>query len=107
MRLTNGHLFAAQQHTPSPATKPIVLRVGQWLVICLLVPLLVGCGTMEVTQLKIQNAGSYANTAEKNGVTIGVQPITDKREVKETFKVNLLEKGLLPILLVAENHSTW
>ena len=101
----NGRLFAAQQPAPSPTAKPIVLRVGQCLAICLLASLLVGCGTMEVTKFKTRNADSYANTAEKNGVTIGVQPITDKREVKETFKINLLEKGLLPILLVAENHS--
>src|SRR5438132_14385297 len=104
MRLTNCGLFAAQQPAPSPAAKPIVLRVRQYLAICLVAPLLVGCGTMGVTQFKTRNAGSYANTAEKNGVTIGIQPITDKREVKETFKMNLLEKGLLPILLVAENH---
>lgn len=67
--------------------------------------LLTGCGTMQVTTLKTQSAGAYAQHAEKNGVTVGVQPLTGKKEIKETFRVDLREKGLLPILLVAENHS--
>ncbi len=63
-----------------------------------------GCGTMEVTALKTQGAAAYAQHAEKDGVTIGVHPLTDRKEIKETFRVDLRESGLLPILLVAENH---
>ena len=64
-----------------------------------------GCGTMKVTELKTGSAESYADHARKNGVAIGVRPFTDKKEIKETFKIDLLAKGLLPILLVAENQS--
>ncbi len=81
--------------------QPIILSLG-------LMPLLVvasGCGTMKVTELKTNMADSYTDHAEKNGVVIGIHPMTEKKEIKETFRVNLLEKGLLPILLVAENRS--
>lgn len=63
-----------------------------------------GCATMDVTELKTQSAASYANTAEKNGVKIAVHPVTGK-EMKDTFRTDLLSKGVLPILVVAENHS--
>ena len=69
------------------------------------ITLLTGCGTMKVTELKTDSAESYADHARKNGVAIGVRPFTDKKEIKETFKIDLLAKGLLPILLVAENQS--
>jgi hypothetical protein len=107
MNPMRNRLFVAQHRAQSSSSNRSIIRVGQWPAIWLLLAsLLVGCGTMEVTPLKTRSADTYANTAQKNGVTIGVQPLTDRREVKETFKVNLLEKGLLPILLVAENHST-
>lgn len=64
-----------------------------------------GCATMEVTKLPTRNADTYAQHAEKDGVTVAVRPLTDEREIKDMFKVDLRAKGLLPILLVAENHS--
>src|SRR5438874_5838500 len=64
-----------------------------------------GCATMKVTELKAGSADSYAQHEQKGGVAVGIHPMTDKKEIKQTFKVDLLEKGLLPILLVAENQS--
>lgn len=65
-----------------------------------------GCATMSVTELKTRPADSYAQHQQKNGVIIGIHPMTDKEEIKETFRINLLDKGLLPILLIVENQST-
>src|SRR5947208_2667008 len=64
-----------------------------------------GCTTMEVTKMNAQAAGSYANSAQKSGVAIGVEPMLESRRMKETFKLNLIDRGLLPILLVVENNS--
>ena len=64
-----------------------------------------GCATMKVTELKAGNAASYAQHEQKSGVAIGLHPMIEAKEIKETFRINLLEKGLLPILLVAENQS--
>jgi hypothetical protein len=64
-----------------------------------------GCSTMKVTPLTTGSADSYTQHEEKNGVVVGIRPMTDKREIEDMFKVNLLNKGLLPILVVVENQS--
>ncbi len=75
-------------------------------VLCMtLVLLAAGCGTMKVTPLATNQASSYTQHEEKNGLVIGIQPMTDRREIQDMFKVNLLEHGLLPILLVVQNQS--
>ena len=64
-----------------------------------------GCSTMKMTPLTTGRADSYAQHEQKNGVVVGIRPMTGKREIKDMFKVNLLDKGVLPILVVAENQS--
>jgi len=64
-----------------------------------------GCSTMKVPPLNSGKADSYTPHQLKNGVVVGIHPMTDKREVEDMFKVNLLDKGLLPILVVVENQS--
>ncbi len=63
------------------------------------------CGTMKVTPLATNEASSYAQHEEKNGLVVGVQPMTGKKEIEDVFRVNLLRHGLLPILLVVQNQS--
>jgi hypothetical protein len=67
--------------------------------------MLAGCSTMKVAPLTTGSAGSYTQHEQTNGVVVGIRPMTDKREIEDIFKVNLLDKGLLPILVVAENQS--
>src|SRR5580765_6228781 len=62
-------------------------------------------GCASVTKVQTQTAASYEHHSEKDGLTIGVHPLTQEQEVKQTFNVNLLNKGLLPVLVVAENHN--
>jgi len=66
---------------------------------------LAGCSTMKVAPLTTGSADSYTQHEQTNGVVVGIRPITDKREIEDMFKVNLLDKGLLPILVVVENQS--
>ena len=65
-----------------------------------------GCSTMKVAPLTTGSAGSYSQHEQKIGLVVGVRPMADKREIEEMFKVNLLDKGVLPILIVAENQSS-
>lgn len=44
-------------------------------------------------------------TAEKEGLLIAISPTVDAREMGDVFRVNFIEKGVLPVLLVAENRS--
>jgi len=62
-----------------------------------------GCSTMKVTPLTASQADSYPKHQEVNGIVVGIQPMTDAKEIKDTFKVNLLDKGVLPVLVVVEN----
>ncbi len=64
-----------------------------------------GCSTMHVAPITSGSADSYVEHEQIDGLVVGVRPMTDKAEVKETFKIDLLDKGLLPILVVAENKS--
>ncbi len=64
-----------------------------------------GCSTMKEPPLTTGSADSYTQHEQTNGMVVGIRPMTDKREIEDMFKVNLLDKGLLPILVVAENQS--
>jgi hypothetical protein len=96
------HLFAGGKDARRNklATKFVV--VGFPMVLLFLIS---GCTTMSVAPLKTGNADSYTQHEQKNGLVIGIRPMTDKREIKDMFKNNLLDNGLLPILVVAENQS--
>jgi hypothetical protein len=62
-------------------------------------------GCVSVKKVQTDKPDAYAQHAEKNGLVVAVKPFTDEKEVHDTFKMNLLSKGLLPILVVAENHN--
>ena len=63
-----------------------------------------GC-TMGVPEFKVRETASYPSTSEKDGLVIAVHPTIDAGEMEETFRINLVEKGLLPVLVVADNRS--
>src|SRR5690349_496144 len=62
-------------------------------------------GCVSVKKVQTDKPDTYAQHQEKKGLTIAVKPFTDEKEVRDTFKMNLLSKGLLPILVVAENRN--
>lgn len=68
--------------------------------------MLAGCATMIVTPFTTGSADSYKQHEQKNGVIVGIHPMTTTGEIKDMFEVNLLDEGLLPILVVVENQST-
>jgi len=67
--------------------------------------LLVSCATMDIPESKVRAAESYPLKTEHSKLLIAVHPVTDKTEINETFRTNLLDKGILPILVVAENRN--
>ena len=60
---------------------------------------------MKVAPLTTSSADSYTQHEQRNGLVVGIRPMTDKREIEDMFKVNLPDKGLLPILVVVENQD--
>ena len=75
------------------------------LLVCGLAMLASGCSTMSAPDLKVQNADTYEQHQEKEGLVIGIHVMTDKLEVEKAFNINLLEKQVVPILVVAENRN--
>src|SRR5262245_42690859 len=80
-------------------------RVERWFLVLPLVIVLAGCSTMKVPELKVQDASTYEFIAQTNGLVLAVQPLTAKDKVKETFRTDLVGKGIVPILVVVENKS--
>jgi hypothetical protein len=64
------------------------------------------CSTMSVPEFKVNSTVSYASQSEQNGLLVAVYPMTDAREIDDAFKVDLLAKSVIPVLLVAENMSS-
>jgi hypothetical protein len=67
---------------------------------------LAGCATMKVTEFHAQPVATYAVKAEQKGLSIAAHPMTAREEIKKAFRKDLREKGLLPILIIAENHNS-
>jgi len=53
----------------------------------------------------VHPAGSYAVTAEKAGLIIGVQPVEDLKDQKTYFDTELTLRGFIPVFVVIENQS--
>src|SRR5438552_2418719 len=60
-----------------------------------------GAGCRSVAPVQPENLKAL----EIDGLTLSVYPLTTKQEVKQIFKVNLLNRGVLPIQVKAENHN--
>ncbi len=65
-----------------------------------------GCATEPPANLQSQNTAVEPPSQAIDGLDVSLQPITDKKEVKRIFKVNLLAEGVLPVRLTAENRNT-
>jgi hypothetical protein len=53
----------------------------------------------------VQETTAYQYTAGTNGLVVAVQPVTDKKQIKEMFNTDLLGNGIVPILVVVDNKS--
>jgi hypothetical protein len=65
----------------------------------------VGCTTMKVSETKVQATESYQLKAEYEGLLVAAYPVTNKDEIEESFRTDLLGNGILPVLVIAENRS--
>lgn len=62
------------------------------------------CATMTIPEDKARAVESYELKTESRGLFVAVHPLL-KQEIEKTFKTDLLKRGILPVLIVAENHS--
>jgi hypothetical protein len=82
-------------------------------VFCTSLPLFPGCGTTALP-IYASSLNAYASTgvktAEQNGVTVSIDPFTDKERSEKFFALNAIGEGILILHLRVANKSgedTW
>ena len=81
-----------------------LLRIVSALVVLFLVPPIYTAD--KFPDYPVRKAGEYAATAEKAGLTIGVQPVEDPKDQKTYFGTVLTAQGFLPVFIVLQNGSS-
>jgi hypothetical protein len=64
-----------------------------------------GCATMSVPKDVAKSADAYEQRTTKNGLTVAVHMIRTGAEMDQVFNTDLRADGILPILVVVENHN--
>lgn len=67
--------------------------------------LLGGCLARTLPLYSPQAASSYPYFQVKDGIAIGVKPLTDSQESEKYFDTDLLSRGILAIFVSAENRE--
>ncbi len=68
--------------------------------------LLSGCmAHVPLAKRQVGGVSSYTHKQEVGGLTMAIDPITNANEVVELFGMNLLDKEMLPVLVVVSNGS--
>lgn len=64
-----------------------------------------GCGTIiYLPAMPDRPTSDYHLSQESSGLSVAVDPLLDSERVKNFFGLDLLSEGLLPVLVVVENH---
>ena len=73
---------------------------------CMTIGSLAGCATTHIAPvINIERPVDYKLHQEQEGLTIAVHPIDKQEEMLTYFDDDLLKKGILPVLIVAENNN--
>jgi hypothetical protein len=65
-----------------------------------------GCATLTMPpNVPVDNVSKYNLSVEKEGLAIAVDPFFEKDRLKRFFDTDLLDNGILPIMIVVENNS--
>jgi hypothetical protein len=66
---------------------------------------LVGCTTMKLNPPTARSMDTYPQRQSHEGLTVAIEPITDPRDCKKRFGMNLLSVRILPVFIVAQNQN--
>jgi hypothetical protein len=80
---------------------------GRFKLLVLVGSLCAGCATTRLApEIPVGQVEEYAHYQEKGGLAVAMESLSDSAELREYFGDDLLEKDLLPILVVAQNKSS-
>jgi hypothetical protein len=64
-----------------------------------------GCASHDIRQLAPEPINAYQIKTTVNGVEVAADPFSSKAKTEAAFTLDLTEQGIVPILLVLENHT--
>jgi hypothetical protein len=65
-----------------------------------------GCALKKLPDYPTQSPSSYPYSQVKDGLAIGIKPLTDAQESEKYFDTDLLSRGVLAIFVSAENRES-
>lgn len=68
--------------------------------------LLNGCATLHLPKYEPQSFDHYLCSQVKDGLAVAIHPLTDRREIRKYFGIDLLSAHILAVFVVAENRSS-
>jgi hypothetical protein len=76
-----------------------------FLIIALGLCFLSSCAISAPPNLAVKPNQTFKFTKEEEGLTISIDPFFENERLRNYFGTNLLSYGILPVLVVAENHN--
>ncbi|MDN5849141.1 MAG: hypothetical protein L0H63_05810 [Nitrococcus sp.] len=67
--------------------------------------LLMGCTSYQVVRIPVRDAGLYPVSQTLDAISVGIDPIKDGRRSARYFGIDLLDQGILPVVITVSNHG--
>lgn len=83
------------------------VRLTTIFLLIIFLPMMTGCALpwVKISEVPIKPATQYKFCFEQEGLVIAVDPFFEEERLKTFFGTDLLKHGILPILVVTENHD--
>src|SRR5439155_25218327 len=66
---------------------------------------LMGCASTMLPEVTAARSEHYRFSQTKDGLSVAVDPVTDKQKLKEWLRKDIVAAGLLPMLVVVDNRN--
>lgn len=74
-------------------------------IMCLADLLLISCAPAEPPDITVEPASRYTLFLEDNGMQVAIEPFLDRAQNELYFGTPMVDRNIIPLLIVAENHS--
>jgi hypothetical protein len=82
-----------------------VRLIIQYSLVALLLTLVCGCTSVDVSDLSIQDIPEGGVSRSQDGLNVRAVPLEKPNEVRSRFGTDLLAKGVLPVFVEFDNHN--
>lgn len=86
-------------HRGDAAVKPLCLFI-------LASYLLAGCASYQVVRIPVRDAELYPVSQTLGEISVGIDPIENPQRASRYFGIDLLEQGIMPVVITISNHGS-